>query len=113
MTEQEKKLRTLPFATHATRGIIRDPGTRRKVMLGVVLAAVVMLIGGATILKEALDPREHAMRFIIFWAVCAWLTVTALLLALFDVLILRAQSRAARRALRGEVASKVESSAAE
>jgi hypothetical protein len=30
---------------------------------------------------------------------CAWLTLTALLLALFDLLMLRAQDRAARKIL--------------
>jgi hypothetical protein len=37
---------------------------------------------------------------VFFWATCAWFTLTALLLALFDLLILRVQDRAARKILR-------------
>jgi len=45
-------------------------------------------------------PREHPGWFLLFWVTCAWLTLTAFLLALFDLLMVRAQDRAARRILR-------------
>ena len=64
-----------------------------------IMLAVLMLIAGSTFLHEALNPREHALRFILFWFGCAWLTITALLLALFDALMVRAQGRAARSML--------------
>ncbi|HEX8281315.1 MAG TPA: hypothetical protein VF551_08050 [Chthoniobacterales bacterium] len=96
---KEKSLRVAPFATHATRGIIRDQATRRKAMFVLLLVALAMVVSGATLLQETLNPREHLGRFLLFWAACAWFTITALLLALFDVLMLRAQGRAARRAL--------------
>jgi len=45
-------------------------------------------------------PREHPGWFLLFWVACGWLTLTAFLLALFDLLMVRAQDRAARRILR-------------
>src|SRR5881275_1839896 len=97
-TRPKEKSFWLPgFAAHATRGIIRDQRTRRRTMLALVCVAVLMLVCGSTVLRELLDPREHARRFIFFWLGCAWFTVTALLLALFDVIILRVEGRAARK----------------
>ena len=95
----EKNLQKVSFVVHATRGLIRDQGARRKVMSATLVVAVLMLVAGATILQGWLNPREHAVRFILFWLVCAWFTITALLLALFDALMIRAQGRAARKAL--------------
>ncbi len=95
----EKELRVVSFATHATRGLIRAPAARRKLMIAALLGALGLLILGSTVLREMLDHREHAVRFILFWGVCAWLTALALLLAFFDVLITRAQARAARKEL--------------
>lgn len=95
----EKKLRIASFATHATRGIIRDQSSRRKMMFGALVVAVLMLIAGSTFLQDVLNPREHAVRFILYWLTCAWFTVTALLLALFDALMVRTQARAARKML--------------
>ena len=95
----EKNLRKVSFIAHATRGVVRDQATRRKAMLVVISLALLMLIAGSTFLQGALNPREHAVRFILYWLACAWLTVTALLLALFDALITRAKERAARKTL--------------
>ena len=67
-----------------------------------IVVAVLMLIAGSTVLQNALNPCEHAVRFILFWLACAWITVTALLLALFDALMVRARGRAARRMLQQE-----------
>jgi protein-S-isoprenylcysteine O-methyltransferase Ste14 len=95
----EKKLRIASFATHATRGIIRDQSSRRKMMGATLVVAVLLLIAGSTVLQDLLNPREHAVRFILYWLACAWFTVAALLLALFDALMVRAQGRAARKTL--------------
>jgi cytochrome bd-type quinol oxidase subunit 2 len=100
----EKKLRIASFAIHATRGLIRDHGIRRRVMLALLAGALVMLVSGTTFLSDALDAHEHAARYVVFWFACAWLTLAAVLLALFDALIVRAQGRAARRVLREQLA---------
>ena len=96
----EKRLETTSFVVHATRGVIRDQNTRRKAMLFLLALALLSLISGFTFLQPALDPREHPWRVILFWIVCIWLTFTALLLALFDLLVLRLQARQTERALR-------------
>ena len=96
----EKHLQTTSFVAHATRGVIRDQKTRRKAMLFLLALALLLLIAGFTFLQTALNPREHPWRVIFFWIVCIWLTFTALLLALFDLLVVRLQARRAERALR-------------
>lgn len=95
----EKKLRFWSFAFHAARGLVRDQRTRRWAMFVVVLVAVLLLFLGSTFLAPVLDPHQRPGWFICYWGVCAWLTVTAVLLALFDLLIVRAQGRTARRIL--------------
>src|SRR5713101_4787534 len=97
---EEKDLHAVSFVVHATRGLIRDQNTRRKAMLFLLMLALLLLILGFTFLQPALNPQEHPWRVIFFWIVCIWLTSTALLLALFDLLVLRLQARQAERALR-------------
>ena len=64
-----------------------------------MLVALLMLFCGATFLAPLLDPREHAAWFILYWLACAWITITVVLLAIFDLLMVRAAARAERRAL--------------
>jgi hypothetical protein len=99
----EKRLRVAPFAIHATRGLLRDQQSRRKTMAVSLIIAVVLLVGGLTVFRPWLDPHEHPWRFILYWLACAWETVLVLLLAIFDLLLVRAQARAARKALREDV----------
>src|ERR1041385_914217 len=95
----EKKLRFVSFAIHATRGLVRDQRTRRKTMFWIVIAAVLMLFCGATFLAPSLDPHIRPGWFILYWLACAWITVTAVLLALLDLLLVRTQAQMERRAL--------------
>jgi heme/copper-type cytochrome/quinol oxidase subunit 2 len=69
-------------------------------MLFLLALALLLLISGFTVLQPALNPQEHPWRVILFWIVCIWLTFTALLLALFDLLVLRLQARRTERELR-------------
>jgi hypothetical protein len=80
--------------------LLRDQQSRRKTMAVSVIIALVLLIAGLTIFRPWLDPHEHPWRFILYWLACAWETVLVLLLALFDLLLVRAQTRAARKLLR-------------
>ena len=100
----EKRLQVAPFTIHATRGLLRDPKLRRIMMAITVAIAVVMLATGLTVLRSWLDPHEHPWRFIFFWFACAWQTLLAILLALFDLLLVRAEARAARKAVREHAA---------
>jgi O-antigen/teichoic acid export membrane protein len=99
MAEEPARLRIVSFAIHSARGVIRDQSTRRWVMFITLVIAMLMLFFGTTFLQPLLSPREHPGWFLLFWLACAWLTLTALFLALFDLLMLRAQGRAARKTL--------------
>ena len=99
----EKKLQPVPFVVHATRGVLRDRSTRRKTIFVLLAIAVLMVIAGATFLQGLLNPRQHFGWFAFYWLACGWLTFTVLLLALFDLLMLRAEARAERRALREKI----------
>jgi hypothetical protein len=72
-------------------------------MSAIVAAALVMLLAGSTILRSVLDAREHPGWVILYWLSCAWLTVCALLLAALDLLLVRAEGRAARKLLRERI----------
>ena len=97
---EEKDLQSVSFIVHATRGVIRDQRTRRKAMAVLLALAVLMLLAGFTVLQSFMNPREHPWFVILFWIVCVWLTFTATLLAIFDLLIIRSETRRAQRALR-------------
>src|SRR5207249_248480 len=100
MADEPPRLRIVSFAIHSARGLIRDQSTRRWAMFITLVVAMFMLFFGSTFLQPLLSPREHPGWFVFFWVTCAWLTITSLLLALFDLLILRVQDRAARKILR-------------
>ena len=76
---------------------------RRKTMFVLLVVALVLLFSGSTFLQSMLDPHEHPVRVVLFWLACIWLTFTALLLALFDLLMMRAEARKAERNLREKV----------
>jgi hypothetical protein len=99
-SSDEKHLRAFSFVIHATRGLVRDQKTRRKAMLIVIGVALAFLFSGATFLQSALNPREHPAWFVCFWIMCAWLTLTAIFLAIFDLLRTRLEARREERALR-------------
>ena len=86
-----------PFVVHATRGIIRDQNTRRWTMFCTLLLALLLLFLGSTFLEPVL--HGHPAWLFLYWFIVAWLTLTAMLLALFDLVIVRAQARAAKRIL--------------
>jgi protein-S-isoprenylcysteine O-methyltransferase Ste14 len=97
--QEEQKLRVGSFATHSARGLIRDRASRRKAMVAAVVVALALVLCGATVLRQPLNPHEHAVRFVLYWFACAWVTVLALLLAVFDLLMVRRDGRALRENL--------------
>ena len=99
----EKRLEMAPFTIHATRGLLRDPKMRR-IMMGIsIVFAAILLVIGLLGLRSWLNPYEHPWRFVVFWLACAWQTMLAVLLALFDLLLARAREREARKALREQL----------
>jgi hypothetical protein len=99
----EKRLEVAPFAAHATRGVLRDPKARRKTMALLLTGALILIALGLLGAKTWLEPHEHPVRFILFWFACGWITFTALLLALLDMLVLRTAARQARKGLRDQI----------
>lgn len=95
---------------HATRGMIRDRNARRKTMTVMLGIALLLLVSGFTFLQPALNPQEHPWRVILFWLACIWFTFTALLLALFDMLVLRLEARRVERQLRENLKAATSSS---
>jgi hypothetical protein len=93
----------VPFTIHATRGLLRDQQARRKTMAVSLVIAVALLAAGLSVFRSWLDPHEHPWRFILYWLACAWETALVLLLALFDLLLVRAQARAARKTLQQQI----------
>jgi hypothetical protein len=87
----------MKFVLALSRAILRDQHARRQFMFYTVLAAMLMLFAGSTFLQAWL--RENILVLLVYWAICGWLAITAALLAVFDILLLRAASRAARRQL--------------
>ena len=69
-------------------------------MLILLAVAVILLISGSTFLESLLNPREHLIWALFFWLTCMWLTLTALMLAMFDLLMVRWEGRRAERQLR-------------
>ena len=92
-----------PEPSHGTlrrlaRAVLFTQRQRRNAMFYGIVAAGLMMVAGLTLLDGWL--RANLTRFAVYWLVCAWLTLLALLLAVFDLLIVRAQGRRARRELR-------------
>ena len=90
-----------------TRGIIREQRVRRSVIFFVMLGALVMLFIGATFLERWL--REHPVLFVLYWFACAWATLTAMLLALYDLIAVRAANGRERRRLAAELVARKKS----
>ena len=92
------------FTAAATRGLIREPRVRRKMMIGAILIAATLALCGVTLLADFLSPRERPLWFIGYWLGCAWMTLLAILLSVFDLLMARAQARALDKILRDQLA---------
>ena len=92
------------FVYLVSKGLVRDQGMRRNAMMWLVMSAVVILFIGAVFIDAYL--RQHPLIFAIYWLACAWLTMSAVLLALFDILLQYAKGRAFRQAMTKELLMK-------
>jgi hypothetical protein len=93
-------VRGLKFILAYTIGVIRDSRLRRQFMFYGLVVALLLLFAGATFLDARL--RQHVWMFFGYWFACAWLTLAALLLALYDMIAIRAAARRERRRLERE-----------
>ena len=83
-----------------TKGLIRDRNMRRSTMFGVAIAAMLMVFFGFFFVGSKDD---NPWLFIGYWLGCAWLTVTLLLLALYDMIAIRAKMAEEQRKLKAEI----------
>lgn len=88
------------FIIQVSKGLIRHQRARRLVMFYSVLIALVMLFAGAV--SDWPDPKDHPILFLGYWGVCAWVTLLAVLLALYDMVKVRAEAQRMRRDLARE-----------
>ncbi len=88
------------FIIQISKGLIRDQRVRRTLMFYDVLAVLVLTFFGSTFLAPWL--REHVWFFLGYWGLCAWLTLLAALLAVYDMVRLRLDEKRARRQLAEE-----------
>lgn len=101
-------VRNTRFIIQVSKGLIRSQQSRRMIMFYGVIFALVLLFAGATLLWNLL--REHPLIFLAYWAACAWITLLAVLLAIYDILRVRADARQALRRIQEEIISKEEDS---
>jgi len=94
-------VRSVKFILAYSLGLIRDSHARRHTMFYTTLASVMLLFIGSVLIDRVL--REHPLWFVAWWGLCAWLMVASLLLALFDILMIRSAARKARRDLARKV----------
>ena len=94
------------FIIQLSKGLVRDQRARRILMFYSVIVALVLLFAGSTFLWPLL--REHPFLFLAYWAGCAWITLLAVLLALYDALKVRAEAKRERRRIERELITKTE-----
>ena len=92
------------FIIQVSKGLIRDQRARRTLMFYSVLISLVLLFAGSTFLWSLL--RDHPFVFLIYWAGCAWITLLAVLLALYDMAKVRADVNRERRKIERELVEK-------
>lgn len=103
----KRKSNPLANVLWLTIGILRDYQLRRWAMFYLILAAVAILFVGSTLLMGWL--REHPFLFLGYWGACAWLTLTAVLLAVYDMAAVRKSAIEEKNRLKKEMASSLES----
>ena len=83
-----------------SRGILRDQAMRRRFLFGIMLAALALVGLGVAGLDAWL--AGHPLVFLLYWGACFWLTFSAILLALYDMLLIRREASEERRRLRSK-----------
>jgi hypothetical protein len=96
-------LRKLPAVAIAmARSIAGSQAARRRALFRMTIGACTALFLGATLFAAYLE--QHAWLFIFYWLGVAWLTLTIVLVAVYDVLAVLAEGRRARRELERRLA---------
>jgi len=83
------------FILLVSKGILRDRHMRRTVLFWVIAAALLMVAVGALLLDDWL--MHNLLIALLYWGACAWLTLTSVLLAFFDMLVVRGEAARERQ----------------
>lgn len=86
------------------RPIALNQGSRRGAIFTLTMVTLVMLFLGSTAFDGYLS--THVGAFVVYWLLCAWLTLTFMVLALYDMLALVLAGRRARREGEGNLSPK-------
>jgi len=70
-------------------------------MFGVIGIAVAMVAIGGSVAWDGLS--KSPLLFVLWWGVCGWMTIAALLLAIFDMLIVFRAGRRAKQDLARQI----------
>ncbi len=96
-------MRKLPAVVIAwTRAIAGSQASRRRALFHLTLVACAAVFCGAAIFGRFLE--NHPWLFVVYWLGVAWLTLTIVLLAVYDALAVLAEGRRARRELERRMA---------
>ena len=96
--------RFLAVVTAWTRAIAADQASRRRALFHLTLGACVAVFAGSAVIGRFLE--QHPWLFIAYWLGVAWLTLTIVLVAVYDALAVLADGRRARRELEHHLAAK-------
>lgn len=83
-------------------GIIREQRVRRSVLFVVMISIMLMLFGGVVVFDQWL--AKHPIVFLLYWGACLWLTGLSILMALYDMLMVRKAGALSRRRLAEDMA---------
>ncbi len=89
------------FIVQVSKGLIRDHRGRRALMFYNLILVLVMAFVGSTFLWPWL--RGHPFLFLGYWFLCAWLTLLAAGLAMYDLAKVRLEARETERRLKREL----------
>lgn len=96
--------RFIQLCASIATGVLHSRTARRRAMFALTLAAAALLFAGAVPLWPFLLDRPFL--FALYWLLCGWLTVCTMLLAIYDLVQVLREGRAARRAARREIFGK-------
>jgi len=94
-----KRIAQISYAI--ARGIALDQTARRRAMFILTIISLLMVFIGAVPLWPVFV--EHPLFFAIYWLICAWLTVCVILLAIYDLIIVRKRHRQELEAVRKDL----------
>lgn len=92
-------------------GVIRDQRVRRSVLFIVMIVIMAMLFCGVVFFDRWL--AKHPILFLLYWGACLWFTGLSILMALYDMLMVRKAGIISRRRLAEEMKGEISRAASE